>query len=159
MTDRFRIWWTGRSDRERWLVGIMAALVFSMFFWLVVIRPINAARAAAILRLDAAAVDAGQLREAGEAMRLASAGAPLPLTVALSDAVNQAAVTSGLTLARADASAADRVTIAISTAKSPALFAFLAGLERQGLIVDKLSLRTNSDATLAVEGVLRQRGR
>ncbi len=159
MTARFRLWWAGRSDRERWLVGTMAALLFVMLFWLIVIRPIAFARSDAILRLDAAANAAGELRAVADTMRVARTVAVPTLTVPFVEAVNQAAATNGLTLARADATGSDRVTIAISTARSPALFAMLDALERQGLIVDTMTLRTNSDATLAVEAVLRQRGK
>ena len=66
---------------------------------------------------------------------------------------------SGFTLSRLDPLDGDHVTIAISTARSPALFKWLGVLDNEGIIVDKLTLRPNSDATLAVEGVLRVRGR
>jgi hypothetical protein len=62
-------------------------------------------------------------------------------------------------LSRLDAQAPDRVVISIAAARSPALFTWLAGLRQQGVIVERLTLRTNSDATLAVEGTLQVRAR
>ena len=73
--------------------------------------------------------------------------------------VGQAAQGAGFTLSRNDAQGPDRVVIGISSARSPAFFAWLASLQGQGVIVEKLTLRTNSDATLSVEATLRVRAR
>ncbi len=152
-------WWAGRSERERWMLGVMFALLGLVLLWLLIIRPIDGARARANLRLAAATTDAGRIAAVAEGIRRARASAPPVLAIPLPAAVGQAAEANGFTLARLDPQGGDRVAIAISTARSPALFTWLAALEKQGVIVDKLTLRTNSDATLAVEGVLRVQGR
>jgi general secretion pathway protein M len=159
MIDRARDWWMGRSERERWMLGVMFALIGVLILWLAIIRPIDSARTSAQLRLDAATTDAGRIAAVAEGVRRARVSTPPALTGTLAATVGQAAEANGFTLARLDPQANDRVTIAISTARSPALFTWLGVLEKQGVIVDKLTLRTNSDATLAVEGVLRVRGR
>lgn len=158
MMAQARLWWSGRSGRERWLLGGMAALLVVSFIWLGVIRPLDAARLRAELRLDAATLDAGRVRAVSEALR-AQRGGSVSLSAALPVVVGQAASSAGFTLARLDGQGADRVDFAIATARSPALFAWLDRLEHQGVIVDKINLRTNSDGTLGVEGVLRTRGR
>ncbi len=158
MMDRTRDWWAGRSERERWMLGVMFALLGVVVLWLLIIRPIDNARARAELRLAAATTDAGRIAAVAEGVRTAQASAPPPLAVPLATAVGQAAESNGFTLSRLDPQG-DKVAIAIATARSPALFTWLGALEKQGVIVDKLTLRTNSDATLAVEGVLRVQGR
>lgn len=158
MIARARDWWMGRERRERWLLGIMFALMFVLLFWLLVIRPINAMRDAAQIRLNAATLDAGRIAAAAEGLIRARKTAPPALGVTLVTAVGQAAEANGFTLSRLDGQG-DRATIAISSARAPALFTWLRALEQKGIIVDKLTLRTNSDATLAVEGVMRMRGR
>ncbi len=159
MIEQARFWWSGRSTREQWLLGVMIALFALLLFWLIVLRPIDAARAGAIARLDTASAASGRVNAATDAIRTArQSGAPT-LSGTLPVAVGQAAESAGFTLARLDAQGADRVTISIATARSPALFAWLGALARQGIVVEKLTLRTNSDATLGVEGVLRVRGR
>lgn len=159
MTYRLRDWWMGRSDRERVMLGVMLALVAVLLLWLIAIRPVNAARATAEQRLFVATEDAGRIAAVAQAMTVARRTAPPMLNVALPVAIGQAAERNGFTLSRLDPIGTDRATIGISTARGPALFAWLGALEQQGIIVDKLTLRTNSDATLGVEGVLRVRAR
>lgn len=158
MMAQARLWWSGRSGRERWLLGTMATLFAVMFVWLAVIRPLDSARLRAALRLDAATLDAGRIRAVADAMR-AQRGGVATLNAALPVVVGQAASSAGFTLGRLDGQGANRVDFAIATARSPALFAWLDSLEREGVIVDRINLRTNSDGTLGVEGVLRTRGR
>lgn len=159
MMYRARDWWMGRSDRERMMLGVMLGLIAVLLLWLVVIRPVDLARASAEQRLFVATEDAGRIAAVTDAMKVARRTAPPPLNVALPVAIGQAAERNGFTLSRLESVGSDRATIGISTAKGPALFAWLGALEQQGIIVDKLTLRTNSDATLGVEGVLRVRAR
>ncbi len=153
------LWWSGRSVRERILLGVMGALIVLMLFWLLIIRPIDAARASAQQRLDLATEAAGRVAAAADGVRQARKLTPASLSSALPTAVGQAAEGAGFTLSRLDAQGPDRVVIGISTARSPALFTWLAALKQQGVIVERMTLRTNSDATLAVEGTLRVRAR
>jgi general secretion pathway protein M len=153
------LWWSGRSERERLLLGVMGALIALLMFWLLVIRPIDSARVAALQRLDSATEAAGRVAAVADGVRQARRLAPASLAAALPVAVGQAAEGAGFTLSRLDAQGPDRVVIGISTARSPALFGWLATLQRQGVIVERMTLRTNSDATLAVEGTLRVRAR
>ena len=155
---RARDWWLGRSERERWMLGFMFGVIALLLVWLLIVRPFAAARTAGHVRLAAATESAGRIAAAAEALKQARTSAPPVLTVALPVAVEQAAESNGFTLSRLDVQGTDRATIAIATARPPALFAWLAALERQGIIVDQLTLRTNSDATLAVEGIVRTRG-
>lgn len=153
-----RDWWAGRDQRERLLLGVMFALIGVLLLWLAVIRPINSGRETAQIRLNAASLDAGRIAAVADALARARKTAPPSLSVTLPVAVGQAAEANGFTLSRLDGQG-DKVTIAISSARAQALFTWLRALEQQGVIVDKLTLRTNSDATLAVEGVVRTRGR
>lgn len=153
-----RDWWAGRDQRERMLLGVMFALIGVLVLWLAIIRPIDSGREGAQIRLTAASLDAGRIGAAADALARAKNTAPPALAVTVPVAVGQAAEASGFTLSRMDGQG-DNVTIAISSARAQALFTWLRALEQQGIIVDKLTLRTNSDATLAVEGVVRARGR
>jgi general secretion pathway protein M len=153
------IWWSGRSARERILLAVMGGLIVLLLFWLLIIRPLDAAKAGALQRLDLATQAAGRVAAVADGVRQAHRLAPAALSAALPVAVGEAAQAAGFTLSRLDAQGPDRVVIGITTARSPALFTWLAGLQRQGVIVERLTLRTNSDATLAVEGMLRVRAR
>jgi general secretion pathway protein M len=153
------LWWSGRSERERIMLGIMGVLIALLLFWLLILRPIDNEKASALQRLDAATAAAGRVAAVADGVRQARRLAPASLSAALPVAVGQAAEGAGFTLSRLDAQGPDRVVIGISTARSPALFGWLAMLQRQGVIVERMTLRTNSDATLAVEGTLRVRAR
>jgi len=153
------LWWSGRSERERVLLGIMGLLLVLMLFWLLVIRPINAGKANAQLRLDTATEGAGRVAAVANAVRQARRTAPVTLSASLPVAVGKAAETSGLTLSRLDPQGTDRVVIGISTVRSAALFGWLGALQQQGVIVERMTLRTNSDATLSAEATLRVRAR
>ena len=159
MIERARIWWDGRSERERWLLGVMGGLLAVAFVWLGVIRPLDGARVRADQRLDTATRDSGRVTAALHAITAAQRETSAPLTAPLPSIVGADATGAGFTLSRLDAQGTDRIAIGISSARSRALFGWLAGLRKQGIVVERMTLRTNSDATLAVEGVLRARGR
>jgi general secretion pathway protein M len=122
-----------------------------------ILRPLANAKTAARDRLDRATIDGGQIAAAVETLRDAKKGAPPPLSGTMVLAVSQSAGTAGFALATLDPQGEDRVGIAITSAKSPALFAWLRTLGQQGIFVERMTMRTNSDATLAVEGTLRLR--
>ena len=153
------LWWSGRSERERIMLSIMGALVALLLFWLLLIRPIDAAKARAEQRLDVATLAAGKVAAVADQVRVSRTRPAPAMSAVLPVVVGKAAEGAGFTLSRLDPQGPDRVTIGISTARSPALFGWLALLAQQGVIVERLTLRTNSDATLAVEGVLRVRAR
>ncbi len=159
MIARARFWWEARSSRERVLLGVLGALLAALVLWVGVIGPIDRARAAAVARLELAANDRGRVAAVASTLAAARRVAPATLSGPLPAVIGKTAEAAGFTLSRIDPQGADRVTIAISSARSPALFAWLADLERQGILVERISLRPAADATLSVEGVLRVRGR
>jgi general secretion pathway protein M len=159
MNERLRQIWAERSPRERQLLVVMVALFAVVVLVFGILRPIASAKAAAQDRLDRVTIESGQIAAAVETLRDAKKGAPPPLTGTLVLAVSQSATTAGFTLATLDPQGDDRVGISLPSAKSPALFAWLRALAQQGVFVERMTMRTNADATLAVEGTLRQRAR
>jgi len=153
------LWWSGRSERERILLGVMGILIILLLFWLLVVRPLDGARTKAEQRLELATQAAGRVAAVADGVRQARRLAPAALSAALPAAVGEAAQSAGFTMSRLEGQGPDRVVISIATARSPALFTWLAALRQQGVIVERLTLRTNSDATLSVEGTLRVRAR
>ena len=157
MTQRFRQFWTERSVREQQLLLVMAALFAVVVLVFAIIRPLASAKTAARDRLDRVTVEAGQIAAAVETLRDARKGAPAPLTGTLVLAVSQSATTAGFTISTLDPQGEDRVGIMLPSAKSPALFAWLRSLAQQGVFVERMTMRTNADATIAVDGTLRLR--
>jgi general secretion pathway protein M len=152
-------WWFERSPRERVLIGVMVGLIAMLLLWFGLIRPIDRAVERAAARHDSAVRDAATVAGKVTALRLARGDAILSAgsdPVAFVRASGEAA---GFTLARIDGGDAARVTLSIISAKSPALFAWLAALDRSGMFVERAVIRPNSDTTLSFEATLRARGR
>ncbi|HEY0326770.1 MAG TPA: type II secretion system protein GspM [Allosphingosinicella sp.] len=150
-------WWEVRSAREKRLLLVMAALLVLLLVWLLIIRPLNDARANAEQRLDAAVAELGKARADAAALRQLGArpsGAqpvPRPLDGFLMQAGNEA----GFTNLNVVADGAARATISVASARPQAFFGWLGQLERRGVVVESMSARVNADQTIAVEAVLR----
>lgn len=153
MKARLIDWWSARSGRERILLATMMALLIPVLAWLLVLRPLEAGLEAARADHWAATERLLQVRADAAAMALpAKAPAqPVPLIV------NRIAEVSGFVPSRMDAGADGRVMLGLASARPPALRAFLRGLEREGVIVETITVRTNSDATVSVDAILRAR--
>jgi general secretion pathway protein M len=157
MTARFRQMWSERSSREQQLLIVMFGLLGAVILVFGIVRPLLSATTAARERLDRVTIEAGQIASAADGLRDAKKGAPPPLTGTMVLAVSQSAGTAGFTLSTLDPQGDDRVGFTIPAAKSPALFAWLATLAKQGIFVERITMRTNPDTTLGVEGTLRLR--
>lgn len=157
MTAGLRQFWADRSPRERQMLVVMFALLAIMVLVLGIIRPLASATVAARDRLDRVTIESGQITAAVDFIRNAKKGAPPALTGTLVLAVSQSAGTAGFTLSTLDPQGDDRVGFTIPAAKSPAMFTWLRSLAQQGIFVERMTMRTNADATLAVDGTLRVR--
>jgi general secretion pathway protein M len=157
MTARLRQMWAERSTREQQLIAVMLGLLAIVILVFGIIRPLVHATTAARDRLDRATIEGGQIAAAVETLRDAKKAAPPLLTGTMVLAVSQSAGTAGFTLSTLDPQGDDRVGITLPSAKSPALFAWLRTLAQQGIFVERMTLRTNADTTLAVEVTLRLR--
>lgn len=157
MITRFQVMWAERSPRERQLLAVMFALLGTVIIIFGIIRPIISATTAARERLDRVTIEAGQIASASDVLRNAKNGTPTALTGTLVLAVSQSAGTAGFTMSTLDPQGEDRVGFTIPAAKSPALFGWLRSIGQQGIFVERMTMRTNADATLSVEGTLRLR--
>ena len=153
-----RLWWSARSPREQSMLGVMLALAALVLLVVAVILPLDAARSRAEARLQAATRDAGLIATTTDRLHRRRAAAAPALTVALPTALGAAAEAGGFSLSRVEAAGNARATFAIAAVRSASLFAWLGGLERAGILVDRLTVRPNGDGTIAVEGAARVAG-
>jgi general secretion pathway protein M len=157
MIDRLKVYWAARSEREQALLAIMFALLFAVILWFGVIAPLRNARVEAKDRLDRATVVSGRVSARADTLRRAIRTAPPSLGTSLKVAVETAATQAGFAPSRLDPQRDDRVDVVISSAKSQALFPWLATLAQRGIFVEKSAIRPNSDASLSFEATLRLR--
>ena len=159
MTRQLRFWWSLRTTREQRMLLAMAAAIAIVLAWLLIVRPLDDALADARARHARAVLDRARAQAQADEIALLQRGGPPPIQGVLATAIGQKANEAGFAKARVTPDG-KRVAIAIEAAKAQAVFGWIADLERRdGLVVDRLSARTNSDATIAVDATVRVRNR
>lgn len=155
MMGQLTDWWGKRSQREQILLGIMIALFLAILVWFVVLRPIEAGLAEA-KRENALAVEKlERVRGDASALKVKMAFA----TDTAQAIVNRSANEAGFSPTRLDPQSGNRVIVALASAKPVALIKWLRTLDAQGVFVERISLRPNSDTTLTVDATLRARAK
>lgn len=155
MTGAIGQWWGGLSPRERVLIGVAAALALAVLLWLggramfsVVDRRAEAHREAV--------ARAARIEAKAELLSAPAASVtPLP-DGPLDQWLAQSASDLGLTLDRNEARGGKLATIAIGSARAPALLGWLTGLEGQGIIIDRLTITPGTDGSVAMTAELRR---
>jgi general secretion pathway protein M len=156
MMERMQTYWSERSTREQWMLGVMFALLAIVILWLGVAMPLDRAQRSARDALNEATDRNAAVRSAVKQLKTLprSAAAAGPVTP-IDQFVSQSAGEAGLTLERAQAQGDDRMDIAIASVRPVALFSWLALLEGQGVRVDTMSARPSPTAgSVSVQAVL-----
>ncbi len=152
-------WFRERSRREQRLLLVLAGLALLALAWLLVVRPLGDRLAAARERHGAALVALAEARADAAAIGRLEKARPAPLGGAIEQSVAQSASAAGFQLSRIGPDRAGRVALAIEAARPQALFAWVGEMEAaRGLVVERLVATANSDRTLSVSLVFRQRG-
>ena len=159
MKARLRLWWGGLSLREQRLLLVMAALLAVVVVWLGILRPVTDGLSLARERHGQAVIGYGEVLAKRDALRALTRSAPAPLDGPLEAIVRQTAGEAGFTFDSLNADSADHLTLTIANARPAALFGWIAGLERRGVLVERLVVRDNADPTLNVGLALRGRMR
>ena len=158
MSARLKALWLARTPRERWLLGVMLALVALVLVWLVILRPLGDLLSAARQRHGEAAAALAETRSQAAAIAALERNKPAPFAGPIDTAVAAAASDAGFQLSGVQPEGPGRVSIAIGAAKPQALFGWVAALEAQGYIVQSLTATSNPDRTLSAQILFRARG-
>ncbi len=159
MIDGIKSWWSDRSARERRLIGIMVILLIPVMFWYAVITPVRSALVSAKIRHDAAVEALGRVNAKADILKKLEQSPPQVLAGPLQSVIAQSATDAGFSLTKSEPTANDGVAISLAAAKSAAFFQWVDGLEGQGLFVEQASIRPNSDATIAIDMVIKAQKR
>ncbi|WP_242123226.1 type II secretion system protein M [Sphingobium sp. Sx8-8] len=155
MIERLRIFWDERSPREQGMLAVMFALLAGVILWLGVLRPLDGAQRAARDALREATDRNAAIREKAKLLKTLPRLAGGAVSAPLDQLVGQSAGEAGLTLDRAQAQGADRLDIAVASARPAALFSWLAALEGQGIRVETMNARPSPTAgSVSVQAVL-----
>lgn len=158
MSGRLRALWLARTPRERWLLGAMFALAALVLVWFLVLRPLGDMLSAAKERHGNAVADLAEARSQAAAIAALEGQKPMATAGPIDQAVAAAAAEAGFQLSRLQPEGPGRVSLAIGAARAQALFAWVARLEAQGYVVERLSASSNPDRTLSAQIVFRARG-
>ncbi len=153
----FRHWFEGRSLREKRLLLVMAALAVLTLLWGAVIRPVGDGLSSARERHASAVTRLGETQAMVALLRDAQRTRPTPLTGSLDAIVRTQADLAGFAITSLDQEGADRVRIVMPSARPGALTAWLARLERAGILVDALTMTDKGDRTVSVTMTLKAR--
>jgi general secretion pathway protein M len=151
-----RSWFETRAPREKKLLLVMVALAALTLVWAAIIRPVGDGLSSARERHADAVTRLGETQAQVAALRAIQRGRPRPLTGTLADVVRIEADQAGFTLASLDQDGT-RVRVAIQSARPAALIAWLARLERIGVLVDTATMTDNGNKAVGVALVLRGR--
>ena len=158
MIDRFNAWWRLRSLREQRLLLVMMALFAITILWLGLVRPLGDRLAAARGRHASAVLALAAVRAQADSIAALEHRARPPVGLAVGTLVQRAAGEAGFADAVVAPDGVGRADVTIPAVRTPTFFGWIADLQRRyGLVVDRLSVRTNSDATLSVDLGIRGR--
>ena len=157
MSARLKALWLARTPRERWLLGMMMALVGLVLVWLLILRPLGDMLSAVRQRHGEAAAALAEARSQAAAIAALERNRPAPFAGPIDTAVAAAASEAGFQLSGVQPEGPGRVSIAIGAAKPQALFGWIAALEAQGYIVQSLTASSNPDRTLSAQILFRAR--
>ncbi|MGD9812097.1 MAG: type II secretion system protein GspM [Sphingobium sp.] len=139
--ESLRYWWNARAPREKILLAIMAALIASMVLWLGVYRPVESGlHDAALANAEATERHADVARKV-ELLQKGGLNTPIVSTTAtIGQIVGQSAGEAGFTLDRMQERGVDHADVSIASARATALLGWIAKLEGQGVVLEKLSV-------------------
>ena len=158
MSARLKALWLARTPRERWLLGIMLALVGRVLAWLLILRPLGDLLSAARQRHGEAEAALAEARSQAAAIAELQKNRPAPFEGPIDTALAAAASEAGFQVSGVQPEGPGRASIAIGAARPQALFGWIAALEAQGYIVQSLTASSNPDRTLSAQILFRARG-
>lgn len=155
--NALRMWFAGRSLRERRLLLVMIGLAAVTLVWGAVIRPVRDGLSSSRARYADAVVRLGAAQAALAQVKSIQRRQAEPVALPLAESVRARADAAGFMLASLDADAPDRVRATIASARPAALMAWVAGLERDGILIDSLTVSGAGTGTVTAQMTLRAR--
>lgn len=145
-------WWAQRTGRERVLLAVMLVLLAALLFWLLLVRPLAAAREAAQADAIAAATQLAEARALAAAIKARPAASAAPVL----DVLNRRLAEAGLRPERLDAQGPGQASLEIAAINGRLLIGWASALEqRDGLVIEQLEATRNPDHSVRARLLVR----
>jgi len=144
-------WWNGRDAREQRLLAVLGLLVLAMLVWLAVLRPLAAFRGSAAERHDRIAAQMPSVRAAAAGIAAEGRGGARKDGRAVRDVVAASASAAGLEFTSTQPEDGGGVRVGIAAVRPTFLFGWIAGLETEGVVADRVLVQRNDDSTVSAE--------
>jgi general secretion pathway protein M len=154
-----RLWFDGRSLREKRLLLAMLALAALTLVWAGIVLPVTDGLSSSRQRLGDAVVRLGETEARVDALAALARARPAALPGGLDAELRRRADAAGFTLGTLNQLGPGRVQIGIASARGGALMAWVASLESAGILVESMRLTDGGDHTVAAQMTLRARAR
>jgi len=151
-------WFAALSRREQLMVGGAALLGAAVIGYYGIYTPLYAGATGARTAFYDATEDRARIAGKVERLKQPARTGTESVAMALNLVMDSEAAERGFTLERNQPSGNDRVDIAIPSARSGAFFAWLADLEKRGVVAQNLSVRRTDAGTVAVTATLTKAG-
>ena len=156
MTAALKMWFAALSQREQRMVGVagvLAALVVLIFG--IILPSLSAIKQAEIAH-DEAVQRRGRIEATVDAALAQKPAASIVSGANIDLIVTQAAAEKGFDLVKSAGAAPGQMSFRMDQARAPALFAWLAGMEAQGIAVRSMTLRSGTNGSVTVDAQLQQ---
>ncbi len=155
MIENARTWFVGLTQRERILVRIAALLVAGLVGYYGIVRPMAGAMTAAEERYVYAIERQARIEAKVAALLPPVDGKVANFSGKIDSFVSQSAGETGIAVGSIDPQSESRVNMLVESAKPTALFGWLARIEREGIVVESLSVNPASNGTVSATLTLR----
>lgn len=158
MIASIRMWFAALSLREKRLVLTAAALAALTLFWFGLVRPVSDGLADARVRHSNAVQRLAEVEAQLASVKLLQRTRAAPIGAPLETVVRERAADAGFAIANVSPQSNNGLQVAIAAARPGAFFAWVAGLEASGILVESVTTTDNADQTVAATLVLRTQG-
>lgn len=155
-----RNWWANHSEGEQRLMTVLAVLIFGVFLWLGVWRPVEGGLKAGWERQGLALDRYATVRAKVAELRQRPAQRGQADRAPIDQAIGQSAAEAGFTLDRATQQGAGRMSVSIASARVGPLLQWVSGLERAGISVQTITIAPGAtENTVAVQALFQESAR
>ena len=162
MIAQLKTWFSGRSEREQWMLGVAAGLTIFVLLVLGILLPSYSALGAAEKELDAAiqrrgAIEAIVSTAKSRSTVAGNSAAATAATGSLELAISDSATAGGFEIADGAAIGVDGYRFRLASTKAGALFAWLTNLESQGIELAQISVRKGEGGFVSADVRVRRK--